>query len=69
MHKIVPLQVGTVLPLPPSPPPPPKACASPKLGSLCGNDAVGAIIGIAVGGALLLALLALVIYYRIFRVG
>lgn len=53
--------------LPPSPPAPPPGCDDPKLGTLCGRDAIGAIVGIAVGGALLLVLLGLVIYYLAFR--
>lgn len=45
---------------PPLPPPPTSSpsCASPRLGSLCGLDAIGAIIGIALGGLAFLALLA-----------
>eukprot|EP00955_Chlamydomonas_euryale_P117037 366450-Chlamydomonas_euryale.AAC.42 len=31
-------------------------CPSPRIGSLCGKDAVGAAIGIALGGAAVLAL-------------
>eukprot|EP00955_Chlamydomonas_euryale_P092923 364744-Chlamydomonas_euryale.AAC.5 len=66
---IAPTSIGAApaAPLPPEPPEPPAPCDDPKLGSLCGKDAVGAIVGIAVGGALLLALLAVVVYYLAFR--
>ncbi len=47
-----------------SPPPPPAAaCDKPHLGTLCGKDAAGAIAGIAIGGFLLLALIAGTAYY------
>ena len=37
----------------------------PKLGNLCGLDAIGAIIGIALGGAALLALLVAALAYAL----
>jgi hypothetical protein len=53
----------------PSPPPPPPDCPSPRLGSLCGQNAIGAIVGICVGGVVMLALLAATVYYLAVRVG
>eukprot|EP00798_Chlamydomonas_sp_ICE-L_P029432 gene29432-5780_t len=35
---------------PPLPPPPEKKCNNPHLGDLCGGEATGAIVGIAIGG-------------------
>ncbi|EFJ44090.1 hypothetical protein VOLCADRAFT_118865, partial [Volvox carteri f. nagariensis] len=52
----------------PSPPPPPGAlCEDPRLGSLCGAEAVGAIVGIIAGGLLLLALLVTLAFCLIGR--
>ncbi|GAX81607.1 hypothetical protein CEUSTIGMA_g9035.t1 [Chlamydomonas eustigma] len=47
----------------PGPSPPPPACNNPVLGNLCGSNAVGAIIGLAVGGAAVLALVSVAVVY------
>lgn len=39
----------TPQPLPSPPPPPAKSCDDPQFGSLCGADAVGAIVGVIAG--------------------
>eukprot|EP00798_Chlamydomonas_sp_ICE-L_P020107 gene20107-26828_t len=54
-------------PKPRSNSPPEDNCDNPKLGSLCGSDAIGAIIGIAVGGLLLLTLLVCSIWCFVVR--
>ncbi len=47
-----------------------RRCASPRLGVLCGADAVGAIVGIALGGTIVLCLaLMAFLYSRRGRVG
>jgi hypothetical protein len=69
LQQVIPLGTSQG-PLPPSPtaPPPPPTCDKPHLGSLCGADAIGAIVGIIVGGLLVLALLAAFVYYTFIRV-
>lgn len=54
----------------PSPPPSPakRKCKDPKLGKLCGADAVGAIIGIAIGGFFMLLLAVLLLWWLLGRV-
>ncbi len=42
---------------------PPRNCPQPRLGKLCGKDAIAAYVGIGVGGLLLLALLFAAIVY------
>ncbi|KAG2495835.1 hypothetical protein HYH03_006074 [Edaphochlamys debaryana] len=44
-------------------PQPEKDCPSPQLGVLCGADAVGAIVGIALGGVVVLGLLLMAVLY------
>jgi len=54
----------------PSPPPGPNVpapCKRPHLGGLCGKDAIGAIIGIAIGGTVVLVLLFLCLYLLLVR--
>lgn len=56
------LPIISQIAVPPSPPPT-SECKKPHLGTLCGADAIGAIIGIILGGLIILALLiALIIY-------
>ncbi|PNH11986.1 Titin [Tetrabaena socialis] len=51
-------------------PAPPKDCPSPQLGVLCGADAVGAIIGIGLGGIIIIGLILMgVLYARRGRAG
>ncbi|GIL95915.1 hypothetical protein Vretimale_1831 [Volvox reticuliferus] len=50
---------GVVEPIPS----PPKDCPKPHLGVLCGADAVGAIIGIILGGLILIGLLIMGLLY------
>lgn len=58
----------------PRPPPAPlapgagKVCKKPHLGDLCGKEAIGAIIGIAVGGTLLLGIVIGIIAFSFGRV-
>eukprot|EP00798_Chlamydomonas_sp_ICE-L_P007662 gene7662-818_t len=49
-------------PGPPISPPTNSKCDNPQLGDLCGQDAIGAIIGIVLGGLLVLALLLLLLF-------
>lgn len=59
------LTVPPFLKMLPPPEHPAKQCHKPRLGKLCGKDAIGAIIGIALGGLLLLCmLLALILCGR-----
>jgi hypothetical protein len=61
-----PVVVG--VPPAPSPPAPPVNCPAPQLGNLCGQDAIGAMVGIILGGLLVLALLTATAYFYIIRV-
>ena len=62
---------GSIVPAPPSPAPAPSpaSCPQPHLGNLCGQDAIGAIVGIILGGLAVLGILAAMVYYVFFMVG
>ncbi len=60
---------GVLRPLAAPPPPPGRQCDKPRLGSLCGAEAVGAIVGIVAGGLLLLGLVIAIAVCLISRVG
>ncbi len=61
------IQVVQSAPSPPPPSPPPPNCPKPHLGTLCGKDATGAIIGIAIGGAVFVGLVFLSVFWGLFN--
>lgn len=69
-QQVYPLQLGVSAPLPPQQTPSaPPDCPLPQLGTLCGRDAIGAIVGIILGGLLVMGLIALLFYFLVVRVG
>jgi hypothetical protein len=47
----------------PQTPSPPRDCPRPHLGKLCGKDAAGGIVGIAIGSAVLVGLIVTAMYW------